>query len=109
MAFAVSLGWRKGVLLPALWLYTALFTVGLWALEASMFGGCAAKLRVDPHFSFKGATCLVDFRQLAVLGHPAVAGAALGLAAILLIAVAAQWRPTWAHEGETLEPELTPL
>jgi hypothetical protein len=109
MAFAVSLGWRKGIVLPALWLYTALFTVGLWMLEASMFSGCAAKLKVDPHFSFKGATCLVDVRQLTVLGHPAIAAAALGVAAVLVIAVAAQWRPTWAARGETQEPELTRL
>jgi hypothetical protein len=109
MAFAVSLGWRKGIVLPALWLYTALFTIGLWALEASMFSGCAAKLKVDPHFSFKGATCLVDVKQLAVLGHPAVAAAALGLAAVLVLAVASQWRPTLAAPGAEPEPELTPL
>jgi hypothetical protein len=109
MAFAVSLGWRKGIVLPALWLYTALFTLGLWALEASMFSGCAAKLKVDPHFSFKGATCLVDVKQLAVLGHPGVAAAALGVAAVLVIAVVAQWRPTLVVPGKALEPELTRL
>jgi hypothetical protein len=109
LAFAVSLGWRKGIVLPALWLYTALFTMGLWTLEASMFSGCAAKLKVDPHFSFKGATCLVDVKQLAVLGHPAIAAAALGVAAVLVIVVAAQWRPTWAPAGEATEPELTRL
>jgi len=108
MAFAVSLGWRRGIVLPALWLYTALFTVGLWALEASMFSGCAAKLQVNPHFSFKGAACFVDVKQLAVLGHPTVAAAALGLAAVLVIAVAALWRSTLTP-GETLEPELTRL
>jgi hypothetical protein len=109
MAFAVSLGWRKGIMLPALWLYTALFTIGLWVLEASMFSGCAAKLRVDPHFSFKGATCLVDINQLAVLGHPTVAAGALGLAAVLVVAVASQWRPAIVAPGETVEPELTRL
>jgi len=109
MAFAVSLGWRKGIVLPALWLYTALFTVGVWTLEASMFSGCAAKLKVDPHFSFKGATCFVDIEQLAVLGHPAVAAAALGLAAILIMAVATQWRPVLGSPSETMEPELTRL
>jgi type IV secretory pathway TrbD component len=96
-------------MLPALWLYTALFTIGLWVLEASMFSGCAAKLRVDPHFSFKGATCLVDINQLAVLGHPTVAAGALGLAAVLVVAVASQWRPAIVAPGETVEPELTRL
>jgi hypothetical protein len=109
MAFAVSLGWRKGIVLPALWLYTALFTVGLWMLEASMFGGCAAKLKVNPHFSFQGATCFIDAKQLAVLGHPAIAVAALGVAAIMIIAAAWQWRPALASAAETLEPELTRL
>ncbi len=74
-----------------------------------MFSGCAAKLKVDPHFSFKGATCLVDVKQLAVLGHPVVAVAALSVAAVLIIAVAAQWRPTLVSPGETQEPELTRL
>jgi hypothetical protein len=109
MAFAVSLGWRKGIVLPALWLYTAVFTLGLWALEASMFSGCAAKLKVDPHFSFNGATCLIDVKQLAVLGHPAIAAAALGVAVVLVVIVAAQWRPVLVSPGETPEPELTRL
>jgi hypothetical protein len=109
MAFAVSLGWRKGIVLPALWLYTAVFTVAMWGLEASMFGGCAAKLKVDPHFSFKGATCLIDVKQLAVLGHPAIAAAALGVAAVLVLAVATQWRPSLDAPGAAMEPELTRL
>jgi len=109
LAFAVSLGWRKGIVLPALWIYTAVFTIALWGLEASMFSGCAAKLKVDPHFSFKGATCLIDVKQLAVLGHPAVTAGALGLAAVLVLVVASQWRPTVVAPGETLEPELTRL
>jgi hypothetical protein len=109
LAFAVSLGWRKGIGLPALWLYTALFTLAVWALEASMFSGCAAKLRVDPHFSFKGATCLVDVEQLATLGHPVFAAAALGLAAILIVGVAAAWRPTLSSPRETTGPELRRL
>jgi hypothetical protein len=109
MAFAVSLGWRKGVILPALWLYTAVFTLGLWALETSMFSGCAAKLRVDPHFSFKGATCLVDLRQLSELGHPVVATSALGLAAIVIVLVVTQWRSGPAAPRERLEPQLTRL
>lgn len=109
LAFAVSLGWRKGFLLPALWLYTALFTVGMWGLEASMFGGCAAKLKVDPHFNFKGATCLIDVKQLALLGHPLVAATALGLAAVLVVAVATQWRPVLAAAEGGQPPELTRL
>jgi hypothetical protein len=109
MAFAVSLGWRKGIVMPALWLYTAFFTLGMWAMEASMFSGCAAKLKVDPHFSFKGATCLVDLKQLAVLGHPGVAAAALGMAAVLVIAVVARWRPTLVVPSKAPEPELTRL
>jgi hypothetical protein len=109
LAFAVSLGWRKGIVLPALWIYTAVFTIALWGLEASMFSGCAAKLKVDPHFSFKGATCLIDVKQLAVLGHPAVTAGALGLAAVLVIVVASQWRPTVVAPGATLEPERTRL
>jgi hypothetical protein len=109
MAFAVSLGWRKGILLPALWLYTAVFTVGMWGLEASLFSGCAAKLKIDPHYSFKGAACLVDVKQLAALGHPAIAATALGLAAIIVLWAAVQARPGALSPRETLEPQLTRL
>jgi hypothetical protein len=83
--------------------------LGLWALEASMFSGCAAKMKIEAHISFKGATCFVDAKQLAVLGHPAIAAAALGLALVLIVAVTAQWRPTLVSPAETLEPELTRL
>jgi hypothetical protein len=109
MAFAVSLGWRKGILLPALWLYTAVFTIGLWGLEASMFSGCAAKLKVDPHYSFKGATCLVDVKQLAALGHPAIAATALGAAVAIVLWAAALQSPALSSPRETLEPQLTRL
>jgi hypothetical protein len=74
-----------------------------------MFGGCAAKLKVDPHFNFKGATCLIDVKQLALLGHPLVAATALGLAAVLVVAVATQWRPVLAAAEGGQPPELTRL
>jgi hypothetical protein len=48
-------------------------------------------------------------KQLAVLGHPAIAAGALGVAAVLVAAVASQWRPTLVAPGETVEPELTRL
>jgi hypothetical protein len=74
-----------------------------------MFSGCAAKLKVDPHFSFKGAACLIDVKQLAMLGHPAVAAVAIGLTGVLVILATAQWRPNLALRGATPEPELTRL
>jgi hypothetical protein len=110
LAFAVALGWRRGWLLPALWAYTALFTVGVWALELSMFSGCAAKLGNDPHFSFTGAACLFDLRQLHALGHPGLAALAMAAgAAILAVAAMAAWRVRNPRESVAAEPELTPL
>ncbi|MHB8286168.1 MAG: glycosyltransferase family 39 protein [Caulobacteraceae bacterium] len=100
LAFAVALGWRRNLLLPALFVYTGLFTMAVWALEASMFGGCAAKLGDDPHFSFYRADCFMNLRQLQLLAHPLWA-AGLAAAAILVLAVALArqahgWRTTLA-------------
>lgn len=92
LAFAVALGWRRGPLLPALWLYTALFTVAVWTLEVSMFGGCAAKLANNPHFSFSGADCFVDLHQLQMLARPIwAAGLAISALAILTLCAAMSW------------------
>jgi hypothetical protein len=88
LAFAVALGWRRGLLLPALWVYTALFTVAAWTLEVSMFGGCAAKLADDPHFSFRGADCVMDLHQLQLLGHP-IWSAGLAASALAILAACA--------------------
>lgn len=109
LAFAVALGWRKGPLLPILWAYTGLFTVGAWALELSMFGGCAAKLADNPHFSFRGSSCLFDLRQLGELGHPLAAAAAIAVAILLLGMALALARTARSGLFKAPEIELTAL
>lgn len=108
LAFAVAMGWRRGPVMTGLFAYTALFTLMVWGLEVSMISGCAAKLGEDPHFSFQGATCLVDGAQLHRLAHPLLAGAAaIGALVALGLALRLWWSGPRPEKPE-LEA-LTPL
>lgn len=107
LGLAFALGWYGGLMQRLLFGYTFGFTLAVWALQLSLFSGCAAKLGADPHYSFAGAACFLDGRQLAVLGEPVpallCALAALGLL-IYAAAVAQPWR-----SGDRDGPELIPL
>jgi hypothetical protein len=54
-----------------------------------MYGGCAAKLGADKHYSMSEATCAVNINPLAGVGNPLVG--ALCLVAGLTSACAAVW------------------
>jgi hypothetical protein len=105
LAFAVALGWRRGPLLTGLWVYTGLFTLGVWALQLSMFSGCAAKLGDDPHYSFAGAGCLVDGGQISALSYPLLA--ALAIVAAVVALGFTLWRTP--RPAPTEPTELIPL
>jgi Predicted membrane protein (DUF2142) len=107
LGLAFALGWRGGLMQRLLFGYTAGFTLAVWALQLSLFSGCAAKLGADPHYSFTGAACFLDGRQLAVLGEP-VPALLCALAALGLLLYAAILAQPW-RAGDRDEPDLIPL
>jgi len=107
LGLAFALGWRGGLLQRLLFGYTAGFTLAVWALQLSLFSGCAAKLGTDPHYSFTGAACFLDGRQLAQLGEP-VPALLCALAAFGLLLYAAILAQPW-RASDNDEPELIPL
>lgn len=107
LGLALAMGWRGGLMQRLLFGYTFGFTLAVWALQLSLFSGCAAKLGQDPHYSFTGAACFLDGRQLAVLGEP-VPALLCALAALGLLVYAASLAQPW-RGGDRDEPELIPL
>jgi hypothetical protein len=89
LGFAVALGWTRPRLLAATTGATVLVTSASWACQVSMYGGCAAKLGADKHYSMSGATCAVNINALAGVGNPLVG--AMCLVAGLTSACAAVW------------------
>lgn len=83
---ALAWGWRGSMISKGLAMYVVGFTAYVWALQLSLFSGCAAKLGEQKTFTFEGATCFVDVGQLNALGHPL-----LGATALLMACAAGGW------------------
>lgn len=81
-AFGLVMAWgcRGAAATPVLAGGAVVFTVGVWILQLSMFSGCAAKLGQNKHYTFAGAECLLDWRQLSLLGFPWLGVVALTVA-----------------------------
>jgi hypothetical protein len=111
LGLAVAIGWRRPRVLAALAAVTAAFTALAWAMQLSMFSGCAAKLGSDKHYNFGGARCFIDPHAFAALGHPALGTTALTLGVLSGLAAAGlalrAFRPTRAERAEPAE--LAPL
>jgi len=71
VGLAIAWGYQGSRLAVALTVATLALTVLAWTLQLSMFSGCAAKLGENKHYSFEGASCLIDASQLQALGYPA--------------------------------------
>jgi len=56
-----------------------------WALQLSLFSGCATKSGAQKYDSFEGSDCIVDPLTLDALTTPVLAGIAVALAAVLLL------------------------
>lgn len=90
IAFAMAVGWAWPALLR--WLAAAAVLVGAvgWAGQISLFSGCAIKSGHVQTYSLADAACLIDWRQLDVLGAPWIgafclaAGIACGLSGLAL-------------------------
>ena len=108
LGFAVALGWRRPRVLAATVGATAVYTLVSWAAQASMYGGCAAKLGADKHYSLAGARCLVDIPALGALGWP-LAGAGWLAAGLVLAGAAAVLALSSVRPGPEDGDGLIPL
>ena len=86
LGLAAAIGWRRSWALTASIGATLVFVTVSEVLNVSLYSGCAAKLGADKHFTFAGASCLIDPVKLSVIAHPglALAAAAVGIAAGVL-------------------------
>ena len=101
LALAVAIGWDRWRSTPWLLVPLGVFTLYAWAMQLSMFSGCATKMGDDPHYSFTGAGCFLDAGSLQRLGQPVAAACAAGLAAGLLILALVMVRPKPKAGAET--------
>jgi hypothetical protein len=85
LALILALGWRRW--LSPLLIYAVLFHVGCWALQLSLFSGCAFKGTAAKYVQL--GPCFVDAGRLAALGAPVLG--ALALAAAVVAAGFALW------------------
>ena len=86
LGLAAAMGWRRSWVLTTSLGATLVFVAVSELLHVSLYSGCAAKLGADKHFSFQGASCLIDPVKLSAIAHPglALAAAAVGIAAGVL-------------------------
>jgi hypothetical protein len=109
LGFAVALGWRRPRLLAATLGTTGLLTLASWAAQLSLYGGCAAKLGADKHYSLAGTTCVVNVDALGAIGSPLVG--AVFLVGGLTAAGIAGWF-AWSNDAPAAaadRDELLPL
>jgi hypothetical protein len=78
LALALVIGWRWRLVLAALAVYALAFHVVCWAMQLSLFSGCAYKSGDYKYVEF--GPCLIEPARLAVLAEPQLGAVALGLA-----------------------------
>jgi len=83
LGLAAAMGWRRSWALMASVAASLVFVSASQVLNVSLYSGCAAKLGADKHFSFAGASCLIDPLKLSAIAHPGLAlvAAAIGITA----------------------------
>jgi hypothetical protein len=103
LGLAAAMGWRQSWVLTASVGGTLVFVAVSELLNVSLYSGCAAKLGADKHFTFAGASCLIDPVKLSAIAHPglALAAATVGVAAGVL---ALSRLPRNAPKEDTLIP-----
>lgn len=103
LGLAAAMGWRRSRALMASIGATLVFVTVSEVLNVSLYSGCAAKLGADKHFTFAGASCLIDPVRLSAIAHPslALAAAAVGIAAV---AFAISRLPRGAPKDDALVP-----
>ncbi len=98
LALALIMGWRQRMILAVLAAYALTYHVVLWAMQLSLFSGCAFKAGDYKYTQFDFATCFIAPDRLAVLGEPLLGGLAMAVAIAAGIVACLRWRnaaPGW--------------
>ena len=90
LALALVLGWRGRPVLVALAIYALGFHAAVWAMQLSLFSGCAYKAGTYKYTQLDWHGCFIVPSRLAVLGYPLLGGLAL-LAGLVLAAGTTIW------------------
>jgi hypothetical protein len=104
LAFALARGWRWKMRWISFGLiaWTTAFTVYIWTMQLSLYSGCASKAVAHSRYLLDQG-CFIDAHSLFAVSHVGLAGSALVLT-ILLIVAAARFRSGSAAEESDLIP-----
>ncbi len=92
LSLALIKGWRHRAILAVLAIYALAYHAVLWAMQLSLFSGCAFKAGDNKYTQFDFAHCFILPDRLSVLGEPLLGTIALAVALAAAIAAALQWR-----------------
>jgi len=92
LSLALVIGWRQRSVLAALAAYALLFHIVVWAMQLSLFSGCAFKAGDYKYVQFDLASCFVEPARLAVVGEPLLGALALAVALLAGLAAGLRWR-----------------
>lgn len=92
LSLALIKGWRYRAILAVLAVYALIYHAVLWAMQLSLFSGCAFKAGDIKYTQFDFAHCFILPDRLAVLGEPLLGAIALAAALGVAIAAGLQWR-----------------
>jgi hypothetical protein len=92
LSLALVMGWRQRIILAALAAYALAYHAVLWAMQLSLFSGCAFKAGDYKYTQFDLGNCFILPDRLAVLGEPLLGGLALAATIVAGIVAALRWR-----------------
>jgi hypothetical protein len=92
LSLALVIGWRWRRIQAVLAAYAILYHAVLWAMQLSLFSGCAFKAGNYKYTQFDFGGCFIVPERLAVLGEPVLGALALAAAIILGGFAALSWR-----------------
>ncbi len=92
LSLALAVGWRQRYLLAVLAAYAIAFQVMIWAVQLSLFSGCAFKAGDYKYVQFDLATCFIEQSRLAVVAEPVLGELSLAAALALGLAACFGWR-----------------
>jgi hypothetical protein len=92
LSLALIMGWRQRIILAALSAYALVYHAVLWAMQLSLFSGCAFKAGDYKYTQFDLGNCFILPERLGVLGEPLLGALALAAAVAVAIAAGVGWR-----------------
>jgi hypothetical protein len=92
LSLALVMGWRQRIVLATLAAYAIGYHAVLWAMQLSLFSGCAFKAGDYKYTQFDLGNCFILPDRLAVLGEPLLGALALAGAIVVGVVAGLRWR-----------------